>query len=143
MGGDISTFNKGSEMVVQEVFVPMGYPGSDAEVGVPSTVSVAVDLATNCLINGAVKVSYVSNSDGHPNFIDTMDSSNAWCLTMPVKFAEVSCHQPLLEQNRLSPISELVSDFFEEETLLLNWVNPTRSDKDEEDWQLMEYVPLA
>ncbi|XP_030965029.1 uncharacterized protein LOC115986306 [Quercus lobata] len=57
--------------------------------------------------------------------------------------AEVSCNQPLLDRNHFSPISELVSDSFEEEMLLLNWVNPTGSYKDEEDWQLMEYVPLA
>ena len=37
----------------------------------------------------------------------------------------------------------MVLDSFEEETLLLNWVNPTESDKDEEERQLMEYVPLA
>ena len=72
-----------------------------------------------------------------------MDSSNAGCSTTPMKIAEVSCHQSLLEQNHFSPISELVSDSFEKETLLLNWVNPTRFNKDEEDWQLMEFVPLA
>ena len=37
----------------------------------------------------------------------------------------------------------MVSDSFEEELLLLNWVNPTKSDRDEEEQQLMEYVPLA
>ena len=62
---------------------------------------------------------------------------------MPVKIAKVSCHQSLLEQNRFSLISELVSDSFKEETLLLNWVNPMGFNKDEEDQQLMEYVPLA
>ena len=37
----------------------------------------------------------------------------------------------------------MVSDSFEEETLLLNWVNPTELDRDEEEQQLMEHVPLA
>ena len=37
----------------------------------------------------------------------------------------------------------MVSDSFDEETLVLNWVNPTESDRDEEERQLMEYVPLA
>ena len=72
-----------------------------------------------------------------------MDSSNAGCSTTPMKIAEVSCHQSLLEQNHFSPISELVSDSFEKETLLLNRVNPTGFNKDEEDRQLMEFVPLA
>lgn len=143
MGGDLSTSNGGFEMLVQEVFVPMGYPGSRAEVGVPSTVSVVNDSVTDCPISGAVEVLCVLNSNGHLSLTDTVDSSNVGCSTMPVKIAEVSCHQPLLEQNHFSPISELVSDSFEEETLLLNWVNPKGSDKDKEDRQLMEYVPLA
>ena len=55
----------------------------------------------------------------------------------------MSCHLPLLEQNKFSLVSELVSDSFKEESPLLNWVNPTESDRDEEERQLMEYVPLA
>nr|POF27376.1 hypothetical protein CFP56_14493 [Quercus suber] len=83
--------------------------GSDAEVGVPCTVSFADDSVTDCPISGAVEVSCVSNSDGHPSFTDTVNSSNAGCSTTPVKIAEVSCHQSLLEQNWFSLISELVS----------------------------------
>ena len=75
----------------------------------------------------------VSNSNGQPSFINTVDSSKAGCSTTPIKIAEVSCHQSLLEQNCFSPISELVLGSFEEETLLLNWVIPMRSDKDEKD----------
>ena len=45
----------------------------------------------------------------------------------------MSRHQPLLEQNKFSPISGLVSDSFEEESMLLNWINPTESDRDEEE----------
>ena len=86
-----------------------------------------------------MEISYVLNSIGHPSFTDAM----AGCSTTPVKRAEVSCHQALLEQNKFSPISKLVSDSFEEELLLLNWVSPTESDGDEEEWKLMEYVPLA
>ena len=86
-----------------------------------------------------MEISYVLNSIGHPSFTDAM----AGCSTTLVKRAEVSCHQALLEQNKFSPISKLVSDSFEEELLLLNWVSPTESDGDEEEWKLMEYVPLA
>ena len=143
MGGDFSTSNRGFEMAVQMGFVSMGYLGSDAEVGVPSTISVADDPAMDYPISGVVEVSCVSNFDGQPSFIDTVDFSNVGCSTTLVKIAKVSCHQSLLEQNRFSLISELVSDSFKEETLLLNWVNPTRSDKDKEDQQLMEFVPLA
>ena len=113
-------------------FVPMGCTGSGAD-----------NPATECPISGAVEVSCLSNSVDHPSFTDTA----VGCSMTPVKRAEVSCNQPLLEQNRFSPISELVSDSFEKEMLLLNWVlnwvNPKGSDKDEEDRQLMEYVPLA
>ena len=139
MGGDFSTSNGDSNMAVQEGFAPMGCTGSGAEVGVPSTISIADDLATDCLISGAVEVSCVSNSNGHPSFIDTV----VGCSMTPIKRAKVSCSQPLLKQNHFSPIFELVSNSFEEEMLLLNWVNPTESNKDEEDRQLMEYVPLA
>ena len=143
MEGDFSTSNGGSKMAVQMGFVSMGYPSSGAEVGVHSTDSVVDDPAMDCLISGVVEVSCVSNSDGQPSFVDTMDSSNAGCSTTPMKIAEVSCHQSLLEQNHFSPISQLVSDSFEKETLLLNRVNPTGFNKDEEDRQLMEFVPLA
>ncbi|KAK9997824.1 hypothetical protein SO802_017427 [Lithocarpus litseifolius] len=140
MGGDLSTSDGDSDMAVQEEgFALMGCTGSGAEVGVPSTISVADDPVMDCQISGAVEVSCVSNSDGHFSFTDSM----VGCSTTIVKRAEVSCHQPLLEQNRFSPMSELGSDSFEKETLLLNWVNPTGSDKDEEDRQLSEYVPLA
>ena len=81
----------------------------------------------------------MSSFGDHPRFTVAMVE----CSTTPVKRAEVSCHQPLLEQNRFSPISEIVSGSFDEETLVLNWVNPTESDRDEEGLQLMEYVPLA
>ena len=143
MGGDFSTSNGGSEMAVQTGLIPLGYPSSDAEVGVPSTISVADDPAMDCPISGVVEVSCVSKSNGQPSFINIVDSSKVGCSTTPVKIVEVSCHQSLLEQNCFSPISELVLDSFEEEMLLLNWVNPTVSDKDEEDRQLMEFVPLA
>ena len=139
MGGVLSNSDGGSDMEVQVGFVLMGCTGSGTKVGVPSIVSISDDLATNCLTNGVVEVSRILNSDGHPSFIDTV----VRCSTTPVKRAEVSCHQPLLEQNHFSPISELVSDSFDENKLLLNWVNPTRSDKDEEDRQLLDYVPLA
>ncbi|KAF3949838.1 hypothetical protein CMV_024337 [Castanea mollissima] len=98
MGGDLSTSDGGSKMAVYEIFVPMGYSGSGAKVGVPSTVSIADDSSTDVPISGVVEVSCVLNSDGHPSFIVTMDSSNARCSTTPVKIAKVSCHQPLLEQ---------------------------------------------
>ena len=124
---------------MQEVFAPMGCTGSGAEVGVPSTVLVGDDPVTDCPISGAVEISSISNSVAHPCFTNAV----AECSTTPVKRAEVSCHQPLLEQNKFSPISGLVSDSFEEESLLLNWINPTESDRDEEEQQLMEYVPLA
>ncbi|KAL0002319.1 hypothetical protein SO802_016100 [Lithocarpus litseifolius] len=139
MGGDLSTSVGGSDMAVQEGFALMGCTGSGAEVGVPSTISVADDLVTNCLISGDVEVPCVSNSNGHPSFNDSV----VGCSTSTVKRAEMFCHQTLLERNRFSPISELGSDSFEEETLLLDWVNPTGSDKDKEDCQLTEYVPLA
>ena len=143
MGGDFSTSHGGSKMAVQMGFVSIGYPSNGTEVGVHSTVSVADNPAMDCLINGVMEVSCVSNSANHPSFVNTMDSSNAGCSTTPMKIAEVSCHRSLLEQNRFSPISELVSDSFEKETLLLNWVNPTGFNNDEEDRQLMEFVPLA
>ena len=139
MGGALLTSDGGPDRMVQEVFAPMGCTSSGAEVGVPSTISVANDPATDCPISGAVEILYVSNSIGHPGFTDAV----AGCSKTPVKRAEVSCHLPLLEQNKFSLVSELVSDSFEEESLLLNWVNPTESDRDEEERQLMEYVPLA
>jgi len=138
MGG-VSLISSEPDRVVQKVVAPTGCSGSGAEVGANSGVLVAGDPATECPISGAVEVSHVSSSGDHPRFTDAVAESS----TIPEKRAEVSCHQPLLEQNRFSPISEMVSDSFDEETLVLNWVNPTESDRDEEEWQLMEYVPLA
>ena len=109
-------------------FDPMGCTGSGAD-----------NPATECPISGAVEVSCLANSVDHPNFTNI----TVGCSTALVKRAEVLRHQSLLEQNRFSPISELASDSFEEEKLLLNWVKPTGSDTDEEDRQLMNYVPLA
>ena len=37
----------------------------------------------------------------------------------------------------------MVSNTFKEENLLLNWVNPIGSDKDEDDQKLLEFVALA
>ena len=128
MGGVLSYSDGGSDMEAQVGFVPMGCTGSGAD-----------DPVTECPINGAVEVSCLSNSVDHPSFTDIV----VGCSTTLVKRAEVLCHQSLLEQNRFSPIFELASDYFEEEKPLLNWVNPTGSDTDEEDWQLMDYVPLA
>ena len=143
MGGEFSISNGSSNMVGWEGFAPTSCTGSCAEVGVSSTVSVADDPTMDCPISRAMEVSCVSNSDGLPNLTDIV----VGCSTTPMKRAKVSCNQPLLEQNCFSPISELVSDSFEEEMLLLNWVlnwvNPKGFDKDEEDRQLMEYVPLA
>ena len=76
----------------------------------------------------------MSSSGDHPRFIDAVSE----CLTIPKKRVEVSCHQPLLEHNRFSPISEMVSDSLEEEMMLVNWVNPKESDREEEERQLME-----
>ena len=165
MGEEIPTFDGGFDMAVQMGFVQMGVSGemggdslisgklnravqeafaltscssSGVGVGATSVVLVAGDLMMGGLTSGPVEVSHVSSSSDHPSFADVVAKS----LTIPVKRAEVSCHQPLLEQNRFSPISEKVSDSFDEETMLLNWVNPTELDRDEEEWQLMEYVPF-
>ena len=127
------------DRAVQKVVAPMGCSGSGAEVGATSGVSVAGDPVMGGPISGAVEVSLVLSSGDHPRFTEAVSE----CLTIPEKRTEVSCHQPLLEHNRFSPISEMVSDSFDEETLVLNWVNPTESDRDEEELQLMEYVPLA
>ena len=138
MGGD-SLISGELDRAVQEAFAPTGCSSSGVGVGATFVVLVAGDLMMGGLTSGPVEVSHVSSSGNHPNFADVVAKS----LTIPVKRAEVSCHQPLPEQNRFSPISEKVSDSFDEETMLLNWVNPTESDRDEEERQLMEYVPLA
>ena len=138
MGGD-SLISGELDRAVQEAFAPMGCSSSGIGVGATFVVLVAGDLMMGGLTSGLVEVSHVSSSGNHPNFADVVAKS----LTIPVKRAKVSCHQPLLDQNRFSPISEKVSDSFDEETMLLNWVNPTESDRDEEERQLMEYVPLA
>jgi len=120
MGGDFSTSNEGSEMAVQTSFVSMGYPGSSAEVGVPSTVSVADDPVMDFPISGVVEVSCILNSDDQPSFIDTVDSSKAGCSTDASEDCQGVLPLVFIEQNHFSPISELVLDSFEEETLLLN-----------------------
>ena len=132
MGGVFLNSGEESSREVQEDFAPMGCTGSGAVVGAPSTILVAGNPATGCPISGAVESLHGSSS-----------GAMAECSTTPEKRAEESCHQPLLEQNRFSPISEMVSDSLEEETLLLNWVNHTESVREEEEQQLMEYVPLA
>ena len=96
MGGACLTFGEELDRAVQEDFAPMGCIGSSAVVGAPSIVLVAGDPATGCPINGAVEVSHGSSSGYHSRFTDAV----AKCSTTPVKKAEVSCHQPLLEQNR-------------------------------------------
>nr|POE64321.1 hypothetical protein CFP56_49863 [Quercus suber] len=138
MGGAYFIFSE-PDRAVQEAFDPTGCSSSGAEVGATSVVSVTGDSATGCSISGVAEVSHVSSSGDHPRFTDAVAESSK----VPVERAEVSCHQPLLEQNRFSPISKMVSDSFDEETLLLNWVNPMELDRDEEKQQLMEYVPLA
>ncbi|KAK9997579.1 hypothetical protein SO802_022265 [Lithocarpus litseifolius] len=138
--GVLSTSDGGSEKGMHEFSVPMGYPGSGAEVGVPSTASVADDQVTDCPISGVVGV---LTSDGLPSFTVTVNPADEECSTLRVESAEVSCHQPLLVKNRFAPFSELVSDSSADEMLMLNWVHPTGSDKDEEDRQLMAHVPLA
>ena len=61
MGGALLTSDGGPDRAGQEVFALMGCTGSGAEVGVPSTVSVADDPVTDCPISGAMEISYVSN----------------------------------------------------------------------------------
>ena len=128
MGRVFSYSDGDSDMEAQVGFVPMGCTGSGAD-----------NPAKESPISGAVEVSCLANSVDHPNFTDIA----VGCSTALVKRAEVLSHQSLLEQNRFSPISELASDSFEEEKLLLNWVKPTGSDTDEEDRHLMNFVPLA
>ena len=128
MGGVFSNSDGDSDMEAQVGFDPMGCTGSGAD-----------NPAKESPISGAVEVSCLANSVDHPNFTDIA----VGCSTALVTRAEVLSHQSLLEQNRFSPISELASDSFEEEKLLLNWVKPTGSDTDEEDRHLMNYVPLA
>ena len=118
MGGVLSNSDGGSDMEVQMGFVLIGCTGSSTD-----------DLATECPISGAMEVSCLLNFVDHPSFTDTTGG----CSTTLVKRAEGLCHQSLMEQNRSSPTSKLVSDSFEEEKLLLNWVNPTGSDTDEKD----------
>ena len=146
LGGDVLTSNGGSVTAVQEIIAPMvctgemggvlsnSDGGSDMEVQVGfvligCTGSSTDDLATECPISGAMEVSCLLNFVDHPSFTDTTGR----CSTTLVKRAEGLCHQSLMEQNRSSPTSKLVSDSFEEEKLLLNWVNPTGSDTDEKD----------
>ena len=49
----------------------------------------------------------------------------------------------MLEHNRFSPFSELVSDSVKDDILLLNWVNPTGFVRAEEDWSALDFAPLA
>ena len=139
MGGAFVTSGEELDRAVEEDSTSTGCTGSSAEMGAPSTALVAENPATRCPISGAMGVLHGSSSGDHPDFFDAM----AECSTTPVKRVELSCNQPLLEQNRFSPISEMVSDSLEEEMMLVNWVNPTESDRDEKERQLMEYVPLA
>nr|POF13417.1 hypothetical protein CFP56_22936 [Quercus suber] len=138
MGG-ASLISGEPDRAAQEDSDPTGCSSSGAEVGATSVVSGAGDPTMGCPISGAVVVSPVSSSGDHPRLTNVVAESP----TVPVKRAEVSCHQPLLEQNRFSPISEMASNSFDEETRLLNWVNPMESDRDEEERQLMEFEPLA
>ena len=72
MGGALLTSDGGPDRAVQEVFAPMGCTGSGAEVGVPSTVLVVDDPVTDCPISGAVEISSISNSVGHPCFTNAV-----------------------------------------------------------------------
>nr|POE91495.1 hypothetical protein CFP56_14605 [Quercus suber] len=114
--GRASLISSEPDRAVQEDSDPTGCSSSGAEVGATSVVSGAGDPTMGCPISGAVVVSPVSSSGDHPRLTDAVAESP----TVPVKRAEVSRHQPLLEQNRFSPISEMASDSFDEETRLLN-----------------------
>nr|POF10255.1 hypothetical protein CFP56_49590 [Quercus suber] len=138
MGGAFFIFGE-PDRVVQEAFDPTGCSSSGADVGATSVVSVASNSAMRCPISRVTEVLHGSSFGDHPRFSDTVAESTK----VPVERAEVCCHQPLLEQNRFSPNSEMVSVSFDKETLLLNWENLIKLDRDEEEWQLMEYVPLA
>nr|POE89180.1 hypothetical protein CFP56_59774 [Quercus suber] len=133
----------GPNVVVATSFHSLDSLCNDTKVGVFPAVVVADVRAMDCPINGVEKDLHVSNSNGQSSFTNPVDSLIVGCPMMHSMSSDMRCHQSLLEQNRFSPLSKLVSDTFKEENLLLNWVNPTGSDKDEDDRKLLEFVPLA
>ena len=143
MGRDFSRSNGGLAVVVATSFRLVDSPCNSAEVGVFPAILVADVPVMDCPIGGVEKDLRVSNFDGQSSFTNPVDSLIVGCPTMHSMSSNMHFHQSLLEQNRFSPLSELVSDTFKEENLLLNWVNPTGSNKDEDDQKLLEFVPPA
>ncbi|KAL0007922.1 hypothetical protein SO802_009424 [Lithocarpus litseifolius] len=115
--------------------IPVACKSSGAEVGcLDDTVLVVDNPAEDFPNSGAVL-----NSDGQ--------SVNAEPFVSPslsvFDFSEMIHHQKLLGNNCFSPLSELGFDSKEDELLLLDWVNPTESGKDEGGRNALDCVPLA
>lgn len=129
MGGDFSRSNGGPNVAMATSFHSVDSPCNDIEVKVFPAALVTDVPVMDCPISRVEGDLYVSNSDGQSSFTNPMDFSIVGCSTMHSMSSVMLCHQSLLEQNCFSPLSELGSDTFEKETLLLNKVNPTRSDE--------------
>ena len=139
MGEDFSRSNDGLDVAVATSFRLVDSLCNGSKVGVFPTALVADVPAMDCPINGVEKDLCVSNFDGQFGFTNPVDSLIVGCPTTHSMSSDMHCHQSLLKQNHW----ELVSNTFKEENLFLNWVNPTGSDKDEDDRKLLEFVPLA
>ena len=112
-----------------------GHKSSEAEVGcLGDTVIVAGSVAEDFLNFGAVL-----NYDGQ----SVNAESDASPSLSVFELSDMICHHKLLGKNFFSPISELGFDSKDDEILLLDWVNPKGSGKDEESGNALDCVPLA
>ena len=115
--------------------LPVGHKSSEAEVGcLGDTVIVAGSVAEDFPNSGAVL-----NYDGQ----SVNAESDASPSLSVFELSDMIRHHKLLGKNFFSPISELGFDSKDDEILLLDWVNPKGSGKDEESGNALDCVPLA
>nr|POE74432.1 hypothetical protein CFP56_35654 [Quercus suber] len=81
----------------------------------------------------------VLNSDGQP--VNVEPSTSPPLLVF--EFSDMFHRHQMLGNNCFSPLSELGFDSKDDEIMLLDWVNPMRSSKDEDVGNALECVPLA
>ena len=115
--------------------LPVGHKSSEAEVGcLGDTVIVAGSVAEDFPNSGAVL-----NYDGQSINAES-DASPSLSV---FELSDMIRHHKLLGKKFFSPISELGFDSKDDEILLLDWVNPKGSGKDEESGNALDCVPLA
>lgn len=126
--------------------------GCDGKVGVIGGLpedpkSIRSELGCMSFIEMVVEgpVEDFSNSRAVPKFdgqpVNAEPSASSPLLVFGI--FDMFCHHQMLGKNCFFPLSELGSDSKDDEIFLLDWVNPTRSGKDEDGGNALDCVPLA